>query len=186
MNHQLESLVTKLPTQVFETYGMTETVSHIAAKRVGDTSFSVLPNVTISQDQRDCLVIDAPLVSSEVLTTNDLVEIINEKEFILLGRADNIINSGGIKLIPEQIEAKLSSKIKERFFVAGIPDGTLGEKLILVIEGEAREISLDVFETLSAYEKPKEYLFVSQFLETESGKVKRKEITTQILHNTTA
>lgn len=186
MNHELESLVTKLPTQVFETYGMTETVSHIAAKRVGDTSFSVLSNVTISQDQRGCLVIDAPLVSSEVLITNDLVEIINEKEFILLGRADNIINSGGIKLIPEQIEAKLSSKIKERFFVAGIPDAILGEKLILVIEGEAREIPIDVFETLSAYEKPKDCFFVSQFLETESGKIKRKEIIAQIPHNITA
>lgn len=186
MNHELESLVAKLPTQVFETYGMTETVSHIAAKRVGDTSFSVLPNVTISQDHRGCLVIDAPLVSSEVLITNDLVEIINEKEFILLGRADNIINSGGIKLIPEQIEATLSSKIKERFFVAGIPDATLGEKLILVIEGEAREIPIDVFETLSTYEKPKDFLFVPQFLETESGKIKRKEIIAQIPHNITA
>lgn len=186
MNQELESLVAKLPTQVFETYGMTETVSHIAAKRVGATSFSVLPNVAISQDQRGCLVIDAPLVSSEILITNDLVEIINEKEFILLGRADNIINSGGIKLIPEQIEAKLSSKIKERFFAAGIPDATLGEKLILVIEGETREIPLDVFETLSGYEKPKDYFFVPQFLETESGKIRRKEIIAQIPHNTTA
>jgi O-succinylbenzoic acid--CoA ligase len=186
MNQELESLVAKLPTQIFETYGMTETVSHIAAKRVGTTPFSILPNVTISQDQRGCLVINAPLVSSEVLITNDLVEIINEKEFILLGRADNIINSGGIKLIPEQIETKLASKIKERFFVAGISDATLGEKLVLVIEGEAREISLNVFETLSTYEKPKDYFFVPQFLETESGKIKRKEIITQILHNTTA
>jgi O-succinylbenzoic acid--CoA ligase len=120
-------------------------------------------------------VIDAPRISEEKVITNDLVELVSETQFILLGRIDNVINSGGIKLIPEQIEEKLSDKITSRFFVAGIPDELLGEKLILVVESEKQVFDETVFKTLDKYEKPKEIRFVSKFKETESGKVMRKE-----------
>jgi O-succinylbenzoic acid--CoA ligase len=85
----------------------------------------------------NCLVIDAPKISQEQIVTNDLVELINDHQFILLGRIDNVVNSGGIKLIPEQIEEKLSHGIHSRFFVGGIADAVLGEKLVLVIEGKS-------------------------------------------------
>ncbi len=164
-----------LPTQIYETYGMTETITHIAVKEIGEKSFSVLPNVTISTDERGCLVIVAPRISDTNIVTNDVVELLSETQFILLGRIDNVINSGGVKLFPEQIEAKLSDKIKERFFVIGIPDEKLGEQVLLVIEGKSTVFNDSVFDDLDAYEKPKTIRFVTKFIETESGKVRRKE-----------
>ena len=175
MNPKLEQDLMKINTQVFETYGMTETITHIAAKKIGDKAFTVLPNVTVSYDDRNCLVIHAPKISDDVIVTNDLVELINENQFEFLGRFDNIINSGGIKLIPELIEKKLSEKFESRFFVFGKPDELLGEKLILVIEGESQKLEDSIFEKLDKYEKPKEILFVNKFKETENGKVLRKE-----------
>jgi len=175
----LEKQLLQLPTQSFETYGMTETVSHIAAKKVGDKLFTVLPHVTISQDKRHCLVINAPHISSETIVTNDLVEIVSDKEFIWKGRIDNVINSGGIKLSPEQIEEKLAKKMDRRYFVAGIPDQDLGERLILAIEGDPYPIPENLFEKLDKYERPKEVVFIKHFKETGNGKIIRKDSLSQ-------
>ena len=165
----------EIPTQIYETYGMTETITHIAVKEIGDKYFSVLPNVTITNDERGCLVIVAPRISDTNIVTNDVIEILSETQFHLLGRIDNVINSGGVKLFPEQIEAKLSDKIKERFFVIGIPDDKLGEQVLIIIEGKPTVFDDLVFENLALYEKPKLIRFVPKFIETESGKVKRAE-----------
>jgi O-succinylbenzoic acid--CoA ligase len=174
MDSSLEEKLLLLKTEIYETYGMTETITHIAAKKVGDSVFSILPNVKIAKDDRDCLVITIPSISDEPIVTNDLVELVNENQFIFLGRIDNVINSGGVKLIPEQIEAKLIGKIDARFFVTGIPDTVLGEKLILVIEGEKQEFAPDFFDVLGKFEKPKEIVFVPKFKENENGKLLRK------------
>ena len=172
----LEHELLQLPTEVYETYGMTETITHIAAKRVGEKAFTVLPHVFISYDDRNCLVIHAPkIIKEEAIITNDLVELINENQFLFLGRLDNVINSGGIKLMPEQIEQKLSNGIKERFFITSKEDKELGEKVILVIEGPSYDLDKSIFDTLDKYQKPKEIIFVSKFKETENGKVLRKE-----------
>lgn len=176
MSKSLEKSLLKVKTDVYETYGMTETITHIAAKKVGEKAFSLLPNIQISQNDKNCLVIDAPKISAEPIVTNDLVEIIDGNQFVFLGRSDNVVNSGGIKLIPEQIEEKLSNEIHSRFFVGGIADPDLGEKLILVIEGEKPDLNGVTFDMLDKYEKPKEVFYVSKFMETENGKVKRKEI----------
>jgi O-succinylbenzoic acid--CoA ligase len=170
----LEEQLLPLKTEIYETYGMTETITHIAAKRVGEKAFSILPNVKIDKDDRDCLVIHLASVSKEPIVTNDLVELVNENQFVFLGRIDNVVNSGGVKLIPEQIESKLIGKINSRFFVTGVPDTTLGEKLILVIEGEKQEFASDFFDVLGKYEKPKEIVFVPKFKENENGKLLRK------------
>lgn len=175
-DRSLEKKLLGITTKVYETYGMTETITHIAAKRIGEAAFSILPNVSISQNENDCLVIDAPQVSEERLFTNDLVQIINDNQFVLLGRIDNVVNSGGIKLIPEKIEEKLLNTIGTRFFVGGIPDMILGEKLVLVIEGDKQELDESIFAILNKYEKPKAVFFVSEFETTESGKIKRKAI----------
>ncbi len=175
MNANLEKKLLKIPTTVFETYGMTETITHIAAKRLTEKAFTVLPGVTISYDDKNCLVIHAPNISNEVIHTNDLVELVNENQFVFLGRYDNVVNSGGIKLIPEQIEAKLSDKIQARFFVTGVHDEILGEKLILVIESEKLDIDNSIFDKLDKYEKPKQIIFNPKFKETNNGKVMRKE-----------
>jgi O-succinylbenzoic acid--CoA ligase len=170
----LEKELMKLPTQVYETYGMTETITHIAAKRVGEKIFTVLPNVTISYDDRNCLVIHAPnIIAEETVVTNDLVELVNENQFKFLGRIDNVINSGGIKIIPEQVEQKLDGRIDRRFFIASKEDKELGEKVLLVIEGAAMEIDPATFDVLDKYEHPREVIFILKFKETENGKVLR-------------
>lgn len=176
MSKSLEKSLLKGKTKVYETYGMTETITHIAAKKIGEKAFSILPNIQISQNDKNCLVISAPKISDEPIVTNDLVEIVNDNQFVFLGRIDNVVNSGGIKLIPEQIEEKLSNQIHSRFFVGGSPDTVLGEKLVLVIEGDKQALDETIFNDLDKYEKPKEVFYVSKFIETENGKIKRKEI----------
>jgi O-succinylbenzoic acid--CoA ligase len=170
----LEKELMKLPTQVYETYGMTETITHIAAKRAGEKIFTVLPNVTISYDDRNCLVIHAPnIIAEETVVTNDLVELVNENQFKFLGRIDNIINSGGIKIIPEQVEQKLDGKIDRRFYIASKEDKELGEKVVLIVEGDAIEIEPATFNVLDKYEHPREIIFIPKFKETENGKFLR-------------
>tara|TARA_R110002012_G_scaffold38153_1_gene106531 strand:- start:65 stop:1069 length:1005 start_codon:yes stop_codon:yes gene_type:complete len=177
----------KQSVEAYETYGMTETITHIAVKIIteGSNYFETLLNVSLKQDERGCLVIDAPKISDERIITNDLVELISENQFTWLGRYDSIINSGGIKLVPETIEEKLSSIIESRFFVAGIPDETLGQKLVLVVEGdptEAQELlpSIKHIKTLSKYEVPKAIYFVKAFSETVTKKINRQKTIQQI------
>ena len=177
-NHLFKSIQDLKPT-VYETFGMTETLSHIAIKQLNNidnitNTFRLLPNIAISQDERGCLVISAPKLSAETIITNDIVNIINDSEFEWLGRFDNVINSGGVKLYPESIEAKLQSQISQRFLIAAKEDKELGEKLILVVEGDKTEIPHTMFNSLNKFEKPKEVFFIPQFPETASGKVHRK------------
>ncbi len=183
LNHSLEEKLREIPTEIYETYASTETLTHIAARKIGDENFKLLPNISISLDNRDCLVIDAPRISEEKIITNDLVELKSENEFLWLGRVDNVVNSGGIKIFPEKIEPQLANKIPHRFFLGGIPDGVLGEKLVLVIESEKYTIQPEFFEELDKYERPKEVFFISRFAQTESGKVKRNDILSNLILN---
>ncbi|MFS4455739.1 AMP-binding protein [Maribacter sp. 2304DJ31-5] len=187
LSQELKKKVRGKNTCIFETYGMTETITHVAVKRInpitkdnctgkGET-FKSLPDIIFSQDDRGCLIIDAPGVSDSKIITNDVVDLFSEKEFQWLGRYDHIINSGGVKLFPERIEALLSPIIPNRFFIAGLPDDKLGTKLVLCIEGHQDKSKLSYkihqLETLSKYQIPKEILVVPKFLETENGKVNR-------------
>ena len=193
----LIALVQGVKTKIYETYGMTETVSHIAARRINSKKkdisecfFKTLPQVVISTDERNCLVIKAPLLSNETLTTNDIVDIITYKKFLWKGRFDNVINSGGIKLFPEQIERKLQLAIRQRFFVSAEPDNTLGNKLILIIENITKTISAEAYlkkikqlEDIGKYEVPKKVYFLDQFEETPTGKVHRSKNRQRALGN---
>ena len=175
----LEEAIQGLKTKIYATYGMTETVSHIAVKPINGKKksdyFKVFPKVIISQDDRGCLVIDAPKVAPERLVTNDVVRLHSDTEFELIGRIDNMINSGGVKLFPEQIEAKLADQIKERFFIASEPDEHLGAKLILILESDANNLKSSVFKELDKFEVPREIYAVPEFKETATGKIQRKE-----------
>lgn len=175
IHKSLEEKLLSLPSKVYETYGMTETITHIAAKRVGEKAFKTLPNVTVSLDENNALVVHAPLLNADPIVTNDIVELVSDTEFVWLGRLDNIINSGGIKLMPEKIEEKLSSSIPRRYFVSGQPDTVLGEKVVLYVEGAPMQIEDAVFDVLDKYEKPKEIIFVPAFEVTATGKIIRKE-----------
>ncbi|WP_317046227.1 acyl-CoA synthetase family protein [Flavobacterium sediminis] len=169
----IESLKGK-KTKSYETYGMTETITHIAAKPIGEEVFTVLPGIKVAKDIEGCLVIEAPRVSDEKIFTHDLVEITGKNTFKWIGRKDNIINSGGIKIIPELVEKKLDGKLKSRYFIASKPDKHLGQKVVLAIEGK-NNIDTKIFEVLDTYEKPKEVVYISRFSETENGKINRKE-----------
>ena len=186
VSRKLKEKIQKCPANIFETYGMTETVTHIAARRLNNFDrsplkeeewhyFTALPRVNISQDLRGCLVIDAPFVSSHELITNDLVKLHSEKTFEWLGRIDNMINSGGVKLFPEVIENKLSSQIDKRFLIASEEDETLGQRLILIIEGEKFNLDKSIFKVLDKYEVPKKIYFIPEFVNTFSGKIQRTE-----------
>ncbi|WP_373517588.1 AMP-binding protein [Pricia sp.] len=189
--------------QVFETYGMTETITHIALKEINvglsiaagqgrgtvepqthTPHFKTLPKVTLSIDERGCLVIDAPKITDVPVVTNDMIHLISETEFEWLGRYDNVINSGGVKLFPEQIEAQLATLISSRFFVVGLPDKKLGQKLVLVVEGEVEERKLlreiKSQTALKKFELPKKIYQVAEFLQTESGKILRHKIVARI------
>ena len=166
-------------TKCFETYGMTETLTHIASRKIhGDSSaFTCLPGVKLSTDKRNCLVIDVPYLNEDKIITNDLVELQGENTFRLKGRVDNVINSGGIKIIPEEVEEKLSKHIFESFFVVGVSDEVLGQKVILVIEGTSNEsikAQIQNNSSLGKYEKPKNIHFITPFKRTPNGKIQRK------------
>lgn len=190
-----ESLVAEIQsvsTKIYASYGMTETISHIAVKALnhikGDSAsyFKTLPNIKVSIDKRDCLIVNAPLLSKKAVITNDVVNLISEDSFEWLGRFDHVINSGGIKIHPETIEKTLEKIIKQRFFVAGIPDAVLGEKLVLLIEG-AKDLLLErkIMQELplSKYERPKAFYWLSSFKETETKKIQRKATLDLIVYN---
>jgi O-succinylbenzoic acid--CoA ligase len=149
-----------------------------------------LPNVSIRKDENDCLIIDAPLLCEGVVKTKDVVRISTNNEFEVLGRLDNRITSGGIKYFPENIEKKLAGMLMDRFIVSSKPDPKLGEKIILIIESEHPEnYSISnlnqIFRSkLTAFESPKEVLFLKQFPETETSKLVRKQITLQAIQRT--
>ena len=175
-----QQLTQKNPqTKIYETYGMSEALSHIALKSIlpkREEYFRVLDGVKISQDQRGCLVIDAPQLNNKILVTNDLIELKNKRKFKFLGRIDNIINSGGIKISPESLEDWIKKFIPNELVFIGIPDINLGEKLVLVIEGE-EDLNLKShilqlpFE--KRYLKPKEVIFIEKIPRTPNNKVDR-------------
>ena len=195
VSDSLQEKLQEVTTEVFATYGMTETITHIAVKKLNNfglpkgnatnnTCYKILPNTTIYKDERNCLVIKNTSISDKVIFTNDVVALISDTQFKWLGRFDNVINSGGIKLYPEKIEADLSKIIRQRFFVAGIKDEKLGEKLVLLIES-AGDKSIKLTDQLnsemknsklfSKFEIPKEIHFIDRFAETETKKIQRKK-----------
>jgi O-succinylbenzoic acid--CoA ligase len=160
---------------------MTETITHIAVKQLlkgQQNNYQALPNVKFSVDNRNCLLIDAPRVSSNNIVTNDVVQLHSPTSFSWLGRYDNVINSGGVKLFPEQIENKLAPLINVPFFISSIPDIMLGNKLILVLESDKKiKNSTSLWEKarLSKFEVPKEIYCLPKFSYTKSQKIERQK-----------
>lgn len=172
-------------TLFFETYGMTETTSHIALKQLNGPGksdyFSPLPGVKISIDNKNCLVIHAKGITEKEIVTNDIVEFNDKRQFKWLGRFDNIINSGGIKIIPEQLEKKLLPYLQTNFFITSIEDETLHEKIALVLEEseKTKDLYISLIKKLpsdfTAYEIPKALIFIEKFNLELNNKINRKE-----------
>ena len=174
-----KALAKKYPHCV-ETYGMTETLTHVATRFVcyPTVPFRAMPGIKINVDHDSCLQIMAPYISSSPICTNDVVELLDNQSFILIGRRDFVINSGGRKIFPEQLEEKLSVQLRIPFFFTGIPDVELGEKLVLVVEGGIKEkqLGLKTATKLLGADKhlvPKDVLCLDTFVLTRTGKLNR-------------
>lgn len=171
-----------LPVNAYMTYGMTETVSHVALSKIGRETrpvYTAMRGVRFSLDNRGCLVISAPHLSEENVVTNDVAELISDMSFVWKGRFDNVINTGGVKVHPEVVEDSLRGLIDRRFYVMAEPDDKFGEIVVLKIEGMPlsddllRKLQSDMARRLSKFERPKKILFLAKFRETDSGKVIR-------------
>lgn len=184
VSQSLSQTLQSFTTPIFHGYGMTETLSHVAIRRINGEQatpiYQALPNVFFETDENNCLLISVSFLEQKIYT-NDIVNLINPQSFIWEGRLDNVINSGGVKLFPEKIEAQLSSIIDVPYFVAGLADEVLGQKLVLFLEREKPDeciflyIKKAVQQQFQGAERPKEIFFIPQFLRTASGKIQRVE-----------
>lgn len=184
VSQQLEKKLQQFPNEIYATYGMTETMSHVAirhlnGKRAG-ISYHGLPGVKFETDNRQCLVITAPHLGISKLTTNDIVTLTSPASFQFLGRADFVINSGGVKIHPEKLEYQLTHLFQAPFFITSEPDEKLGERVVLFIESEPLNDSeiLRLRSTMKLYlqnhEIPKNIYFIPRFDYTSNGKLIRK------------
>ena len=174
----LAAALKSFPHHVWSTYGMTETLSHIALRRLNgpDASdyYTPFPSVKVSLNDESCLVINAPEVCSERLVTNDIAEL-SEGRFRILGRKDNVICSGGIKIQTEQVERQLRSHLSQPFLITKRPDEKFGEVVVLLTEGPVDEARAVCERILPKYFQPKAYLHVDKIPLTETGKPARKQ-----------
>lgn len=181
IDEELEQALQDFPHAVWSTYGMTETLSHIALRRINgaqrDDHYTPFEGVGISLNDEGCLVIDAPAVCPTPLTTNDRALLAADgRRFRILGRRDNVICSGGIKLQTEEIERKLRPCIHVPFMVTKRRDKALGEAVVLLVESnDTEQYQAICRDTLYKYERPKLILSVERIPLTETGKPARKE-----------
>ncbi|QNP51080.1 AMP-binding protein [Hymenobacter qilianensis] len=180
-----------LTVPVYHTYGMTETASHIALRRLNgpdaSLTYKVLPGIHVEQDERGCLAVRADVTNDQLIVTNDQVRLLPEEHaFEWLGRADFVINSGGVKVQAEKVEQVLEVALAElnlpprRTFVTARPDERLGEQVTAFLEGaplssmQSEQLLALLTERLGRYERPRELVFVPQFETTASGKLDRR------------
>lgn len=181
VNDLLYSKLQHFPNAVWSTYGMTETLSHIALRRLNGASASEhyypFPSVKLSLSAENTLIIDAPLVCDETLQTNDIARIYPDGSFMILGRKDNVINSGGIKIQAEEMEKLLRPFIPVSFVITSVPDQRLGQAVTLLLadQPDTEEIGNKLHEILEPYYRPKHILTIESIPQTENGKINRAE-----------
>lgn len=182
ISQRLEKKLQGLESRLYATYGMTETASHVALRSLNGPNrseyYKVFKSISANQDDRGCLILQSAFFDTDVVT-NDLVEFDDFNVFRWLGRYDNVINSGGVKIVPEQVEKKLESLFDRRFYISSKPDESLGQQVVLHIESEPLDSSTEKLlrseleDLLDKYEMPKKIEYHTAFEETPSGKVKR-------------
>ena len=183
LSNALQQALIKAKINAYETYGMMETLSHIAVRKMTDpiSEFKCLPGIYVGQDNRKCLTVDAPRLDIKNLVTNDQVELYSPTKFRLIGSIDNIIKLDNFNIHPEQVERKLSEKISFHFFIDKIAFKSKKEKLTIVIEDNAKInikklcYQIKSFKKLEKYEIPKYITIHKKFIQTYGGKIKRKE-----------
>ena len=178
IDEAMEAELRTFPHAVWSTYGMTETLSHIALRRISGPEASEwympFPTVKLSTTDEGCLVIDAPEVCAQTLTTNDIVELKSDGRFRIRGRKDNVICSGGIKIQIEEVEQILKKYMRVPYIISKRKDEKFGEIVVLLTEGDTAEAQTICQQVLPKYHQPKVYLHVNQIPLTETGKPARK------------
>lgn len=192
----LQKKIAALEIPVYASYGMTETVSHVALRRLNgplaSDAFYFLPGIAFGTDERGCLFVSGPVTNGEVVQTNDLVEI-SGNSFTWIGRADNVINSGGIKIVLDKVDAVVADvfdvlNIENAFFTWYEPDEKLGQKLVLIVEGALEDVSPanaleQIRMSVSAYETPKHIYFVKRFARTATDKLDKRTTVQQLFNS---
>ena len=187
LSNALQEALIKAKINAYETYGMMETLSHIAVRKMTDpiSEFKCLPGIYVGQDNRKCLTVDAPRLDIKNLITNDQVELYSPTKFRLIGSIDNIIKLDDFNIHPEQVERKLSEKMSFHFFIDKIAFKSKKEKLTIVIEDNSRInikklcYQIKSCKKLEKYEIPKYITLHKKFIQTYGGKIKRKETMNQ-------
>ncbi len=182
----LKEKIGKMTNKVYETFGMAETLSHVAVRKINnymqpDPPFKALSGIKFSADERSCLIIKSKFLLDNDLITNDVVTLINDETFFWQGRADNVINSGGIKIYPEEIERKLEPLLNGYYCISSMPDERFGNKVILIIETKGQNTFLNInwhkiLEAVPKYGRPKEIFLVDELIRNKHGKIVRKQI----------
>jgi O-succinylbenzoic acid--CoA ligase len=188
--------IQEIAAPVYHTYGMTETASHVALKKLNgkqpDRYFRAMPEVKLALDDRGCLTITGDLTNNQLIITNDLVNLVSEHEFEWLGRVDNTINSGGVKIQAEKVEVFLAQVLAElqidrRSFIMAVPDEKLGQRVVGLLEGkkltnsQERDIKQQLEQYLKKFEIPKEFQYAESFSTTGSGKIDKTTTLANIL-----
>ncbi len=194
VNRALATQIAALDVPVFQSYGMTETVSHVALKALNGSEasdfYEFLPGITFGIDERGCVYVSGAVTNGQKVQTNDLVEI-RGNAFQWIGRADNVINSGGVKIVLDQIDRHIATifhdlGIPDAFFSWWEADEKLGQKLVLIVErdpaGElSAELPAEIRRHLSAYESPKHIYFAKAFVKTATDKIDKRATFQQLL-----
>lgn len=179
IDDELARVLIGFPNQVWSTYGMTETLSHIALRRLSgpETSewYTPLEGVTLTQNDDGCLVIDAPAVHDGLLITNDIAEFSSDGRFRILGRKDNVICSGGIKIQIEEAERLLRPHLPYPFVITRRRDDKFGEAVVMLTEGDVHEAKIACQHVLPRYWQPRDYIHTTHIPLTATGKPARKE-----------
>ncbi len=179
IDEAMEQTLRTFPQAVWSTYGMTETLSHIALRRIsGPTAsdwYTPFDTVQVSKTPEGCLVIDAPEVCAETLVTNDIVVLDEQGRFRILGRKDNVICSGGIKIQIEEVERELKPYMRVPYIISKRADEKFGEVVVLLTEGDTDEARAISEQYLPKYHQPKVYLHIDRIPLTETGKPARKQ-----------
>lgn len=179
INDDMAAELRQHPNAVWSTYGMTETLSHIALRRLSGPQasewYEPFDGVNVSTNADGCLVIDAPTVCAQPLTTNDIAEIATDgRRFRIRGRKDNVICSGGIKLQIEEMEAKLRPYINVPFLISKRSDPKFGETVVMIAEtNDIESLKTICKKRLNKYEQPHKYIAVDSIPTTETGKPAR-------------
>ncbi|WP_234997972.1 AMP-binding protein [Parabacteroides sp. Marseille-P3160] len=181
---QVEVGLRSFPNAVYSTYGMTETLSHIALRRVNGTEaspyYTPFDSVMLSLSEEGTLCIEAPLVHQGRLVTHDIAELLPDGRFRILGRKDNVINSGGIKIQIEEMERLLAPLLPPPFAVTSLPDVRFGEIVVLVTERPVAD-RLALEQALPPYHIPRKYVRVEKIPLTETGKISRSQLKELVL-----